>query len=437
MIDNPNRLGYNSIQRRQIRHNPTQHTMETHTKGLTGKELRAALRSAARDNGAEGKWVSYARNEELIEFLRTKTVPDSIQRRLDEEEEAKARATEAEKHALEAAKAAQIQIIQDQGADIEEAVEAVNKVVKSKGMSLSFGVPKKDPLYHRTGTGKLIEWHLYADMPLIVTGPSGAGKTYPIEQECARQGRPLIRVNSNGGVLPSTFNGRWMAKAGATLFAEGLLPLAMRHGIVVLVDEFDFAPPEISATLHPAMEVAINKRPSLYIPDTHTRIDSVDGFVVFLTCNSMGDETGAYSGTAPVNGAITTRASRVKVDYPTVAEESAMLRRAGAEKLLANNLAKAMRDLRKAHIDDASLSLPPSLRQSIRVVQMATQGWGNAAAMPLWMAARCTLVEGMTNSEEKVAEEILQRYGILSDNGPTFDPDATEATDAVQEDSNS
>lgn len=400
--------------------------------GLTGKHLRGALRKAVRSNGGEGKWVSYARNDELIAWLEDHKVPQSVMDRVDADEERKRKEAKVKSDAEARMKEAQRRALEQatESGEIDEAVESVAKVSEG-GLTASFVPPTVDKLYHRTGTGQMIEWHLHACMPLIVTGPSGCSKTFPIMQECARLGRPMIRVNSNGGILPSTFLGRWTAKAGATAFAEGLLPLAMRLGIVVLVDEFDFAPPEISACLHPAMEVGPKTQPELFIPDTNARVVAQNGFVVLLTCNGMGDETGVYSGVAPVNGAITTRASRLKVDYPKVPQEAAMLRKAGMKKDVATPMARAMKDLRKAHLDDNSISMPPSLRQSIRIAHMTTAGWGDADAMPLWMAARCTLIEGMTNAEETVAEEILQRHGILSTEGPKFDPDAEAKADAT------
>ena len=419
---------------------------------LSGSKLRGALRKAVRDTGESGRWISYARNDELISFLSSRLVPHTCLQRIAEEDEAKAQAEAKAKAKAEAeaeAEAEERALAELAARKLREEIEhakvsqAASKVsvnephpvdraiedVKKAGIDVSFEIPKKDPLYYRTGAGKVIEWHLHACRPLIVTGPSGSGKTFPIEQECGRLGRRVLRVNFNGGVLPSTFMGRWTAKAGATVFNEGLLPLAMRFGIVVLGDEFDFAPAEISACFHPAMEATKGHAPSIYIPDTHTRIEAVDGFVVILTCNSMGDETGVYSGTSPINGAITTRASRVTVDYPSVSEEAAILRKVGADKAMASALAKAMKDLRKAHFVDSTISLPPSLRQSVRIAEMASTGCGKAAPMPLWMAARCTLVEGMTGQEMSTAEEILQRHGILSEGGPTFNPDDPETKD--------
>jgi len=306
---------------------------------------------------------------------------------------------------------------------MDDAVDQASKVLVDAGVRVDFEVPEVDPYYRRTGVSDIIEWHYMACLPLGVTGPSGSGKTYPCVQEAARAKRAILRVNFNGGVLPSTFLGRWNAKAGATVFTEGLLPLAMRHGVIVLGDEFDFAPPEISATFHPAMDLTKGRQPEIYIPDTNTRVKASDGFCVVLTCNSMGDETGVYSGTAPISGAITTRMSRVTVDYPKVVEESAMLRKAGLDKVKATALAKAMKDLRKAHLNDNKITMPPSLRQSIRIAHMATTGWGKAEELPLWLAARVTLVEGMTIGEQAIAEEILQRHGILSTEGAQFDPD--------------
>lgn len=157
-------------------------------------------------------------------------------------------------------------------------------------------------------------------------GPTGCGKTELYLQMHARMGRPCIRINMNGDVTVANFIGEMRADpTKGTYFQEGFLPIAMRNGVTLILDEIDYCPPHIGAVLNPILE---RKKP-LYIPDTGQIVQPHPGFRVMATGNTggKGDSVGAYTGTEMLNSAFLDRFGiKLTMDYLPVDKELAMMK---------------------------------------------------------------------------------------------------------------
>ena len=75
---------------------------------------------------------------------------------------------------------------------------------------------------------------------ILLTGHSGAGKTYGIEQLAAVIGQGAITVNLNGQTDIHQFLGRMELRGGATVWVDGALMLAIKKGLWLILDEVDF-----------------------------------------------------------------------------------------------------------------------------------------------------------------------------------------------------
>lgn len=89
---------------------------------------------------------------------------------------------------------------------------------------------------------------------ILLTGGTGVGKTTHIVQLAAKTNQPLIRVNFNGETRLSDFIGKMHILGGDTKWMDGVLPMAMRKGYWLLLDEIDFADPAVLSLLHPVLE---------------------------------------------------------------------------------------------------------------------------------------------------------------------------------------
>lgn len=158
---------------------------------------------------------------------------------------------------------------------------------------------------------------------VLFTGPTGSGKTSGIVEVCARLNLPMYRVNMDSDITRADFVGLWVLKGKDMAFQYGILPMAMRDGAVLIVDEWDCIHPSVGMVLQAALE----GKP-LTITETGETIHPAPGFRIFATANTIGqgDDTGLYNGTTMQNFATLDRFTVVEiVDYPTKAEEKDIL----------------------------------------------------------------------------------------------------------------
>lgn len=165
-------------------------------------------------------------------------------------------------------------------------------------------IPEKDSAYiWEPEDLKCMLMALELEIPLLVWGHAGTGKTEAIEQICAHTHRPLIRVQHTVNTEESHIVGQWTARAGETIFEMGPLALAMKHGWTYLADEYDFALPSVLAIYQPVLE---GKSLVIKEADAANRIIKPHPrfrFVATGNTNGSGDDTGLYSGTVIQNAA--------------------------------------------------------------------------------------------------------------------------------------
>ena len=158
--------------------------------------------------------------------------------------------------------------------------------------------------------------------PVFITGHSGNGKTFQIEQACAIEAREYIRVNITGETDEDDLIGGFRLKDGETVFELGPVVVAMLRGAVLLLDEVDLAGPKVMC-LQPVLEgnpLTIKKLGITIAPNP--------GFTVFATANTKGrgSEDGKYIGTNMLNEAFLERFNfTIEQTYPSVAVEKKIL----------------------------------------------------------------------------------------------------------------
>lgn len=155
---------------------------------------------------------------------------------------------------------------------------------------------------------------------LLLTGPTGSGKTSAPVQVCARLNLPVTRFSCDSDVTRSDFIGQWTLDGNNTKFLYGILPTAMREGRVLILDEWDTLNPSVSMLLQPVLE----DNGKLILSETNEVIETHPDFRIIATSNTvgMGDESGLYNGTQPQNYAQLNRFTMVEiVNYPAVSVE--------------------------------------------------------------------------------------------------------------------
>ncbi|MCW8307202.1 CbbQ/NirQ/NorQ/GpvN family protein [Acidiphilium sp. PA] len=90
-----------------------------------------------------------------------------------------------------------------------------------------------------------------ARMPMMLKGPTGCGKTRFIEYMAWRLGKPLITVACHEDMTASDLVGRFLLDANGTVWHDGPLTRAVRHGAICYLDEIVEARQDTTVVIHP------------------------------------------------------------------------------------------------------------------------------------------------------------------------------------------
>ena len=196
--------------------------------------------------------------------------------------------------------------------------------VKTNGFTENL-VPEKDELFVPFGNFRTVKQVIASKMfyPVYITGLSGNGKTFSVEQACAQTKREVIRVNFTVETDEDDLIGGFRLVEGDTKFFKGPVINAMEKGAVLLLDEVDLANPAKIMCLQSILEgkgYFIKKTGEYVVPKT--------GFTVVATGNTKGkgSEDGRFIGTNVMNEAFLERFPiTCEQEYPPVATEKKIL----------------------------------------------------------------------------------------------------------------
>jgi cobaltochelatase CobS len=188
-------------------------------------------------------------------------------------------------------------------------------------------VPRINPAYLFTARSDDIALDIVENRRVMLIGHTGSGKTSFIEQVAARTGHGVLRANMNGQTTIGDFVGFWTVKGGETVWVDGVLPVAMREGYWLIIDELDFAEPSILAVLTAVLEP--NGR--LLLKERGNEIvEPHPSFRLFATANAAGAMSAwrhLYQGANLLNEAFLDRWRVYLFDYLSEEEEAEVLLR--------------------------------------------------------------------------------------------------------------
>lgn len=183
-----------------------------------------------------------------------------------------------------------------------------------------------------------VPWGSYSDIlkivksemfyPTYVSGLSGNGKTFMVEQACAKLNRQYIRVQINPETDEDDLIGGFRLINGETVFQKGPVIKAMESGSVLLLDEIDRATNKIMC-----LQGILEGKPVL-VKKTGETIRPSKGFNVIATANTKGkgSEDGRFTAASIIDDAFLERfVISVDQKFPSLAVE---------RKIVANHMDK-------------------------------------------------------------------------------------------------
>jgi len=211
-------------------------------------------------------------------------------------------------------------------------------------------IPHKDDSFVKFGNfgdiKKIIESRVF--YPTFITGLSGNGKTFSVEQACAQLGRELIRVNITIETDEDDLIGGFRLVNGETVWHNGPVIEALQRGAVLLLDEIDLASNKILCLQ------SILEGKGVFLKKIGRWVDPASGFNVIATANTKGkgSDDGRFIGTNVLNEAFLERFPvTFEQEYPTAAIETKILNKLCADENFCKRLADWADIIRKTFYD--------------------------------------------------------------------------------------
>jgi nitric oxide reductase NorQ protein len=146
--------------------------------------------------------------------------------------------------------------------------------LKTEGASAPFYLPQSDEI-------SVFQAAYDNQLPVLLKGPTGCGKTRFVAHMAARLGRPLYTVACHDDLSAADLIGRYLLKGGETQWVDGPLTRAVREGAICYLDEVVEARKDVTVVLHPLTD----DRRILPIDRTGEELEASDGFMLVASYN--------------------------------------------------------------------------------------------------------------------------------------------------------
>ena len=209
---------------------------------------------------------------------------------------------------------------------LEKTYQAPSVEPKEERTSL---VPEEDSNFVKFGNfndiKKIIKSKVF--YPAFITGLSGNGKTFSVEQACAQLKREFIRVNITIETDEDDLIGGFRLVNGSTVWHNGPVVEALERGATLLLDEIDLASNKILCLQ------SILEGKGVFLKKIGKHVLPAKGFNVIATANTKGkgSDDGRFIGTNVLNEAFLERfALTFEQEYPSPKTEQKILEKVSA-----------------------------------------------------------------------------------------------------------
>jgi len=188
-----------------------------------------------------------------------------------------------------------------------------------------------EPYYQSVGDEIVVFEAAYASrLPVMLKGPTGSGKTRFIEHMAWRLGRPLVTVAAHEDMTAADLAGRYLLSPEGTVWHDGPLSVAVRHGAICYLDEIVEARQDTTVVIHPLTDA----RRILPLEKRNEIVQAHRDFQLVISYNP-----GYQSAVKDLKESTKQRFVAIDFDYPPSSLEAAIIvREAGTDPELAERL---------------------------------------------------------------------------------------------------
>ena len=207
-----------------------------------------------------------------------------------------------------------------------------------------------EPYYEPVGDElKLFEAAYRQQIPVLLKGPTGCGKTRFMEHMAWRLKRPLITVSCHDDLTASDLVGRYLVKGGETVWVDGPLTRAVRAGGICYLDEVVEARKDTMVVIHPLAD----DRRSLPMEKLGQTLEATPEFCLAISYNP-----GYQSVLKDLKQSTRQRFVALEFDYPSAElERRIVASESGVSDAIAESLVKfaqMTRNLKGTGLDEGA-----------------------------------------------------------------------------------
>ena len=229
--------------------------------------------------------------------------------------------------------------------------------------------------------------HAYNNqLPLLIKGPTGCGKTRFIQHMAAKLGRPLYTIACHDDLTAADLVGRHLIGDGETYWHDGPLTKAVRGGAICYLDEVVEARKDTTVVLHPLSD----DRRMLPIERTGEVLQASAEFMLVVSYNP-----GYQNLLKGMKPSTRQRFISMRFDYPdmdtetTIIQQETEIDKATASQLI--ELAHALRVLKDHDLEESA-----STRLLVYAATLIKSGFDPIEA------CRAAIIEPLSDEEETV-----------------------------------
>ncbi|MFQ5644967.1 MAG: CbbQ/NirQ/NorQ/GpvN family protein [Thiogranum sp.] len=173
---------------------------------------------------------------------------------------------------------------------------------------------KHEPYYEPVGNEiEVFEAAWANQLPVLLKGPTGCGKTRFMEHMAWRLKRPLVTVSCHDDLSASDLVGRFLISGGETVWVDGPLARAVRVGGICYLDEIVEARKDTTVVIHPLAD----DRRVLPMEKLGELLEASDDF-----CMAISYNPGYQSVLKDLKQSTRQRFVALEFDYPAAALEA-------------------------------------------------------------------------------------------------------------------
>ncbi len=242
---------------------------------------------------------------------------------------------------------------------------------------------------------ELFEASASMNLPILIKGPTGCGKTRFIEHMGERLNRPVYTVVCHDDLSAADLVGRHLIDENGTYWQDGPLTKAVRHGGICYLDEIIEARKDTTVVLHSLADY----RRVLPIDRTGEVIEAHPDFMLVVSYNP-----GYQNILKGMKPSTKQRFIALSFDYPKAPiEQEILIKESGVDLEIATKLIAIAGEIRQ--LDDTDIQEAVSTRLLIYAGKLIVKGFDP------YEACMHSIVASLSDEEELLA--VLEKLILL------------------------